>query len=159
MNDLFYRTEIQKVNAAMTSGNLLSLDAFGKVGEFREDFFIDYVDIEYCFRLHRKNFEIFLLNSVILTHNEADLSKKKILNKTFYPHNHRPFRYYYKTRNLLYLRKSYKKLLPELLKIEYDSYIRTIIKMILFEKKRLEKIKMICLGFLAFLKKNTGKLK
>ncbi|MBK8943746.1 MAG: glycosyltransferase family 2 protein [Ignavibacteriae bacterium] len=143
---LKFENENDEVKIAMTSGNLLSLEVFKKVGEFRSDFFIDYVDIEFCFRLQLNSYKIIRANRIILEHNEADLSSKKILNKTFYPLNHKPFRLYYKTRNLLYLRSMYKNSLPHLLKIEYDSFYRTLLKIILFEKQKFLKIKMILIG-------------
>ncbi|MBK7105840.1 MAG: glycosyltransferase family 2 protein [Ignavibacteriae bacterium] len=153
---LKFENEIDEVKIAMTSGNLLSLEVFKKVGEFRSDFFIDYVDIEFCFRLQLNNYKIIRANRIILEHNEADLSSKKIFNKTFYPLNHKPFRLYYKTRNLLYLRSMYKNSLPHLLKIEYDSYFRTIVKIILFEKQKFRKFTSILLGIWDYLIGKSG---
>lgn len=149
---------VEKVIIAMTSGNLLSLEAYKKLGQFNEEYFIDYVDIEYCFRMHRYGYEIIRLNDVILEHNEADLSARKIFNRTYYPHNHKPFRLYYKTRNLLYLREKYKNIAPHLLKTEYDSFIRTVIKIILFENERIVKLKMILSGITDYFKKKKGKV-
>lgn len=148
--------DVEQVNTVMTSGNLLSLDAFKNTGPFCEDFFIDYVDIEYCFRLLLNKYKIYRLNSVILEHNEANLSSKQFLNRTFYPHNHKPFRMYYKTRNLLYLRKKYKHQIPELMRVEYDAYLRTVVKIFLFEKQKLLKIKMILKGLSDYFKKKKG---
>ncbi|WP_072396135.1 glycosyltransferase [Hyphomicrobium sp. CS1GBMeth3] len=40
----------QAVDFAISSGSLVSLAAYEAVGPFREDFFIDAIDIEWCFR-------------------------------------------------------------------------------------------------------------
>jgi len=153
---LRFNEDLESINVVMTSGNLVSLEAYKKVGKFNDDFFIDYVDIEYCFRMNLNNYLIYRLNKTILEHNEANLTTIRFLNRTYYPHNHNPFRLYYKTRNLLYLRKLYKTKLPDLLKIEYDSYIRTVVKILLFEKQKFLKTKMILNGILDFVKGIKG---
>ncbi len=151
------RDDYQQAYSVMTSGNLMSLEAYKLTGGFCEDFFIDYVDIEYCFRLNNNKFKIIQLNTMILNHNEANLSEKKFLFKKYYPQNHSPFRMYYKTRNILLLRHKFKLLNPVQLKHEYNLYIRTIVKIILFEKQKLKKLKMCLLGFLGYLKGEKGR--
>ncbi len=153
---LRFTEDLEKIDVVMTSGNLVSLEAYEKIGEFNEDFFIDYVDIEYCFKMNVNNYSIYRLNKTILQHDEANLSAKILFNRRYFPHNHKPFRLYYKTRNLLFLRKLYKDKLPDLLKIEYDSYLRTVAKILLFEKQKFLKIKMILIGILDFLKGKKG---
>ena len=145
------------VNTTMTSGNLLSLNAYNSVGPFNEDFFIDYVDIEYCLRLKRNGYKIVRLNDLVLEHAEGNIFNKKMGSKVFYPINNAPIRYYYKTRNLLYLRNSYKSEFLILLKIEYLVYIKNIGKMILFENQKFYKISMIFIGILDYITKKKGK--
>lgn len=154
---LRFTEDLEKIDVVMTSGNLVSLEAYEKIGKFYEDFFIDYVDIEYCFKMNVNNYSIYRLNKTILQHDEANLSEKILFNRRYFPHNHKPFRLYYKTRNLLYLRKLYKDKLLDLLKIEYDSYIRTVVKIILFEKQKFLKIKMILVGILDFIRGKKGR--
>lgn len=148
---------ISKVNTVMTSGNLLSLEAYKSVGGFNENFFIDYVDVEYCLRLHSNNYNVYRLSNVVLEHNEANLSEKKIFNFKFYPTNNAPFRIYYKTRNLLYLKENYKKKYPIQIKEEFSIYFKNVIKILLFEKSKWLKIKMIALGVKDYLKKKQGR--
>jgi hypothetical protein len=44
------RENLRPVEFLATSGSLVDLAAFARVGPFREDFFIDAVDLEWCFR-------------------------------------------------------------------------------------------------------------
>jgi rhamnosyltransferase len=141
----------------MTSGNLLSLDVCQKIGTFRQDFFIDYVDIEYCIRMNYNNYKVLKVNNIILEHNEGNLSEKKFLFWTFYPSNNPPTRLYYKTRNLLFLRDIYKRKFPQPLKSEYDAYLRNVAKIILLEKQKFLKFKMILNGVMDYLKKKKGR--
>jgi rhamnosyltransferase len=41
---------LREVSFLISSGSLIDLDAFAVIGPFREDFFIDGIDIEWCFR-------------------------------------------------------------------------------------------------------------
>lgn len=150
-------TGISKVDTIMTSGNLLKLEAYKKVGGFNESFFIDYVDIEYCLRLRSNNYNVYRCSNIVLKHNEANIAEKKIFNLKFYPTNNAPFRLYYKTRNLLYLKDIYKNKFSSNLKDEYLCYLKNFIKMLLFENNRLLKIRMILLGIIDYFKRKEGR--
>ncbi len=58
----------QPVDFLPTSGSLLSITAWRTVGPFREDFFIDGVDIEWCFRAWSKGFQIILATDLAMIH-------------------------------------------------------------------------------------------
>lgn len=88
----------------MQSGNLLSLDVFRKTGKFKEEFFIDGVDYEYCFRLNQLGYSIYECGEAILHHNPG-ITKKFIFIKYGYCS---PLRIYYQVRNLLWINKEYK---------------------------------------------------
>lgn len=143
---------LERLPHLMASGNLLNLQVYKKVGGFKDYYFIDYVDIEYCLRLQLHGFEVIRVNSVLLEHNEADMTERTLFKKKYYPLNHKPFRFYYKTRNLLLLKNEYGKELKSLMKDLYIGYGRVVIKMLLFEKQKLEKSRMICLGIIDYLK-------
>jgi rhamnosyltransferase len=149
--------KIDKVTTTMTSGNLLCLNACKESGNFLEKLFIDYVDIEYCLRLKQKNFSIYRVNNIVLEHIEGNLSQKKIFSKTFYPINNHPIRIYYKTRNLLYIIKKYRKIEPSQIREEINVYLRNILKMLIFENQKFAKIKMVFLGTLDYFRNNMGR--
>ena len=139
-----------------TSGNLLNLKIYQKAGPFDEDYFIDYVDIEYGMRLNMLGYKVLRVNNAVLEHSEANLSEKKFFGIKFYPWNHQPIRWYYKIRNLLYLEEKYKKHYPDFFKKEKAHYIRQFIKILLYENNKLKKIKFGFEGFKASKKKLVG---
>ena len=53
-----HNKKFKYVDWTMASGNLLNLNLFKKNGLFREDFFIDGVDYEYCLRAKKNGFKI-----------------------------------------------------------------------------------------------------
>src|SRR6266480_4672058 len=52
----------------ITSGSLLSLPIYGKLGPFRDEYFIDCVDLEYCLRARSNGFEIIATNKPLMVH-------------------------------------------------------------------------------------------
>lgn len=157
-----YRTRIpgkepfKKILFEKTSGNLLNLDTYSKIGPFDENLFIDYVDIEYCFRLNSAGFEVIQVNGAELIHNEAFLSSNKFLFKIVYPWNHNPIRWLYKIRNLFYLRDKYYKEYPSFFKNEYKNYLKQFIKIFLFEDKKFSKLKFAIKGYSFYKKRKMG---
>ena len=93
----------------MTSGNIINLDAYLSVGGFKDWFFIDAVDFDYCLNLRKHHYEIYRLNYVILNHNLGNPVFKKVLFKQMYSLNHSANRRYYIVRNRHYLYDLYKK--------------------------------------------------
>jgi rhamnosyltransferase len=66
----------------------------------REELFIDFVDIEWCLRARRHNYEIVAINKVRIDHHLGDYAVKFMGER--YP-IHSPLRMYYYFRNAIYL--------------------------------------------------------
>jgi rhamnosyltransferase len=47
-----------EVPTLITVGSLISVAAFARIGPFREDFFVDYADIEFCLRARRSGYHV-----------------------------------------------------------------------------------------------------
>ncbi len=86
----------EPVNIVISSGMMTSAQVLRKVGNYDEDFFIDFVDIEWCLRCYKANIPIYVLPDAVLLHkigNEnIDIEGMKITV-------HSPVRTYYKIRN------------------------------------------------------------
>ncbi len=143
--------DVEVVTVAITSGSLVRLDIFQKIGSFIEKLFIDYVDIEYCLRLQINGYKILRVNKALLFHRIGDLSPRKFFGSIIYPLNHNANRYYFQTRNRFYLRKLYKERFPQYFKEEQRIFCGNIVKMLLYETRRYEKTIKIFQGFFAFL--------
>lgn len=59
---------LRPVQFLATSGSLVDLAAFGEVGPFREDYFIDAVDLEWCFRAWSRGFSCWADPDVAMVH-------------------------------------------------------------------------------------------
>lgn len=159
--NLNYQTtkSCEQVFTVWTSGNLIKLNIFQIAGGYKEDFFIDYVDHEFCLRLNKMGFKIYLCYKTILKHN---LGKIKVINlffKKVHPTNHSALRLYYRTRNRFYVKKTYKNIFPDFFIEDNKAFWKSFIKAILFENNKLKKIKMTTLGYLDFKRNKFGKYK
>lgn len=150
---------VDRVLVTMTSGNLLSLSVFGHVGGFSEELFIDFVDVDFCFRLNLLGFQVIQINEAILSHGLGNFSARRIVGRVVHPRNHSPVRYFYQARNRLYLRRLYRGLFQAYFRYESKAFWRGIVKMILYEEERLRKIAMIIRGVWAYLQEDFGPLR
>lgn len=103
-----YNDDTKELYWTMTSGNLLNLEMYAKNGEFREDFFIDAVDYEYCLKARKNGYKILQCNDAKLRHNPGITKNKKMLFLNYKYGYMSPTRLYYQVRNLSYLAKEYK---------------------------------------------------
>lgn len=131
----------------MTSGNLVNLKAYQKVKGFKDWFFIDAVDFEFCLNIKKHDYEIIQMNTVELNHNLGNTVEKKLLGKTMYVTNHNYVRRYYITRNRHYLYDLYKDDFLDYCALELSRTKHELLKIILFEKDKLKKIKAIYKGY------------
>lgn len=137
---------IKKIEYTMQSGNLLNISLFNKVGKFKENFFIDCVDYEYCLRANEKGYKIFEVGNAILEHTPA-ITKKFLFVKYGYCN---PIRIYYQVRNLLWTSNRYKKLKLKLI-VFYKLF-----KIIFFYDHKKEFLKMFIKGVSDYKKNRFG---
>lgn len=127
----------------MTSGNILNIDIWEKVKGFKEWLFIDGVDQEYCLNIRKHGYEIKVFKNIILEHSLGKTENKKLLNHNFIITNHNYARRYFITRNRLYINEMYKEIYPNFCNQELKNSTKEKIKIILFEKDKIKKLKYI----------------
>lgn len=150
-------TMIQEVLSVATSGNLLNLEIFEKIGRFEEKLFIDYVDIEYCLRANTSGYKILLVNNAILKHKLGEISQHEFLGKKFYTSNHNYLRRYYNARNRVYVYRKYS-FYHDYIKEDKKTFLKEVVKIVLFEKDKVKKVYYILLGLWDSMHQKFGKL-
>ncbi len=86
----------------ITSGAMIRRDVVEAIGLPRSDFFIDFVDYEYCLRARSHGYKIAVITRAKLFHEIGQARKVRFLGRHYLWSQHRPFREYYKSRNLAY---------------------------------------------------------
>lgn len=160
-NSYFPKTESKDIDneiiVAMTSGNLLNLSAYKNIGPFKDDFFIDYVDNEYCLRSKLKGYKIIQVNNAVLEHNLGEITQHVLFGKVFYTTNHSALRLYYRTRNRFYLHYMYKDIFNTFIHIDKMNFLKEFIRIILFEDEKIKKTYYIILGYVHAKQRKLGK--
>lgn len=150
-----------EVRGVITSGSLMAIPIFERVGPFREDFFIDLIDTEYCHRLRLAGCKLIVTPIISMQHFIGNHRRVRNLSiKTIMPLNYPPFRSYYITRNTLLLAwKSdfWKESRWALGMLRF--LIKYWLMTVLFEDNKLIKIKYIGLGIIHGLISKRGKLR
>lgn len=147
------------VDADITSGNLLKAEVFDKVGFFDDSLFIDLVDTDFCMRLNEENIKMIKVRDAILYHSLGESQTVKSIFGKFNTSNHSALRRYYMTRNRFYTWEKYKDLNSFTLNRDKKLFKKEFIKIILGEKDKINKIKMVFKGYKDYKKGIRGKLK
>ena len=147
------------VDADITSGNLVKAEVFDKVGFFDDSLFIDLVDTDFCMRLNEKNIKMIKVRDAILYHSLGESQSVKSIFGTFNTSNHSALRRYDMTRNRFYIWEKYKDLNSFTLNRDKKLFKKEFIKIILGEKDKVNKIKMVFKGYKDYKKGIRGKLK
>jgi rhamnosyltransferase len=88
------------VTCIATSGMCFRLDGLTSQDRFTDDFFLDFVDFDWCWRLRAKGWRIFRLRSLPMPHR-LGLAQRHFLGLTY--HVPAPFRHYFQFRDTLKL--------------------------------------------------------
>ena len=147
------------VDADITSGNLLRKEVFEKVGFFDDSLFIDLVDSDFCMRLNEKGIKMIKIRDAVLYHSLGESKTIKGILGSFNTSNHSALRRYYMTRNRFYIWEKYKGLNSFTLNRDKKLFKKEFVKIILGEKDKVNKIKMVLRGYKDYKKGIKGKLK
>jgi len=149
-------SETEEIDSLFTSGCVVNLMAWEAVGGYRDDFFIDHVDFEFCLRLRKAGYKNYRINAVWMDHQLGNLKRHSLLGKMFYPSNHHQLRWYYMTRNRRFVRQQYRTDFPDYVRTDKMDELKGIANVILFEKNKWKKFVMLLRGIRDFRSNITG---
>jgi rhamnosyltransferase len=105
--------ECDFVYACMTSSSLTNLNGWKEVGGFKESYFIDFVDNEFCMKLSLKGYKIMRTFACEIQHQLGSTREIRIFGRKYRGTSHSMIRCYYMMRNnVLFIR-------------EYSQYLNT----------------------------------
>lgn len=90
--------EYEERPTVITSGSLINVELFEKVGGFRADYFIDQVDHEYCLRIRRFGGRVLLSKKILMEHSVGEAGGIHLPIVGALP-EHSALRRYYMARN------------------------------------------------------------
>lgn len=87
-------------DVVITSGMLIRRDCLERVpGGFREDFFVDYVDVDFCLRARRNGVRIVRDLSLEMPHSIGDVRRHRVLGRSVKVGHYAAWRHYWISRN------------------------------------------------------------
>lgn len=135
-----------EIDEVITSGSLMFVPFFEKIGPFREDYFVYFVDNEYCLRLRMNGYKIIIATKLSIVHSTGNCKTRKFLWKDVTVLNYSPERSYYIARNGLLLVREYFWTETGWALRRLYFLIRRFVSTILLEDNKVPKLKYICLG-------------
>lgn len=94
---------VWEVDHVIASGCLMPAPALRQVGLLQEDYFIDWVDVEWCLRARDQGFKIYGVCAATLEHRLGD-QVARVLGREV--PLHAPWRHYYQSRNVVLMLRS-----------------------------------------------------
>ena len=130
----------------ITAGALHSVGAWQQLGQFRDDFFIDYVDTEFCLRARAHGYAVFQATRSTIRHSIGVPTTHDAGFRTFTPTNHSRLRRYYITRNRIIVWRSFARREPGYVADDVKASVKELVKLVLFEDDRRGKMRAILRG-------------
>jgi rhamnosyltransferase len=147
----------EEVESVITSGSLARLSTLDRIGAFRDEFFIDYVDSEYCFRARAKGYRVIKTRQPLMSHAIGASTRHAILGIHKWTSNHSADRRYYMARNDTVMLKEYGR-------FRWGSWalkslgrrVRTCKRIAFYEDAKLSKIAAVARGWWDGVRGNLG---
>ena len=138
--------DVAERDAVITSGMLIRRDVLKLVDGFREEFFIDYVDLDFCVRLRRQGVRIVQDRNLRLAHSIGDRRAhgfgRLLVQVIHYP----AWRHYWIGRNGTILIRENRKALPRWSFLTLLYLVRWVAVTALFEKRRVKCVRAFLRG-------------
>jgi rhamnosyltransferase len=127
----------------ISSGSAISAQAYRRLGAFREDFFIEYIDIEYGLRANSQGVPVRMNAAVTMRQTTGQIERHGRLFTT----NHAAWRRYYGARNGVFALRLYRKHWS-LYRLGGLLALHQALCVLLFEPHKLRKVLAIACGYL-----------
>lgn len=137
----------------ISSGNLIPRSTFKNVGPYDDDLFIDYVDHDFCLKVRKAGLEIIVVKDAKMAHSLGVIRQHRYGPLFFFSHNYLPVRRYYQARNRLIL---YRRHFGRWIFQDQEFAVKEMIKTLLVERNKLQKIKATILGIIDGLLSRMG---
>lgn len=157
------RTKIQTDEAddfleqktVITSGCLIDAHLATAIGGFREDYFIDQVDHEFCLRARTHGHKVVISCKPVMSHSVGEPGGARVPLLGVLP-NHPPLRKYYIARNTVVTIAEYWRREPAWCLRRLVRLLLGLVEMGLLEKHRLSKVRAFAGGVVDGLRRRMG---
>lgn len=151
-----YKSDVEfiKVKTCITSGAMFSVEVLKKIGKFNEEYSVDCVDYDFCFKAAKNNISITKVQAANLKQIYGEPMKSRYFNLE--NNMYSPKRLFFIARNHILLWRDY----PNNINFQFKRMILSshifgkIVKVVFMEENKLKKVFSILNGFYAGLINN-----
>ncbi len=151
------KTYINNILYAAASGSLIKTELIKDIGLMNEEFFIDYIDLEYCLRARDRGWNIMASGKALLNHQMANMSEHSFLGLKITTGNNGRFRRYTISYAQVLCWRLYGNKFPSSLTHILVCVIVQLFKIIIFEEDKLANLKAMLHGWSDGFKKTFSK--
>jgi len=137
----------------IASGSLIPISVINEVGGMNEELFVDYIDVEWCFRAKAYGYKLFVAPGAKMDHQIGD-KRTSFFGRTISVHT--PIRRYYLARNSIYMLKNKNVYFGYKLR-EFVFNLLRLIVFFFYSKERKKYLKYSIIGFCDGFKGVTGR--
>lgn len=149
--------KVIKVGFLISSGSLICINALKDIGGMRDNYFIDHVDTEWCFRARSKGYDLVGDHDAILNHCLGDKVDKVWIGYVRHVAHHSALRDYYMFRNTVLMLRDVK--IPVFWRVFLILRLfQFTIYFLLFAENRIPRCKLMSMGLVHGIKGISGKL-
>jgi rhamnosyltransferase len=138
--------DLPDVTGVITSGSLVEIDAWRRLGGFDEALFIDYVDNDFCLRAIAAGRTVAVSAGAVLEHRLGSRTRHEVLGHEVRPTHHSPLRHYYIARNRVRLWRRHALRHPSWAAFDAGFAAYNLVRMLAFEDERRRKLRAMMLG-------------
>lgn len=151
-------SDLAGVAFVITSGALMDLGIFRRIGPLLDELFIDYIDHEYCLRARRAGCDIMVSAGALLTHNLGAKREFRLGPRTVRPTFHPAERLRYMFRNRWVLLRRHGRHFPHWVLFDFIFVHFNLLRVVLYEDQRREKLMAAVRGTWDGLLGRTGEI-
>lgn len=148
-------TECLEQTTVITSGSLVDVGVARAVGGFREDYFIDQVDHEFCLRVRAHGYRVVISRKPVMEHSVGEPGGTRLPLLGILP-NHPPLRKYYIARNTVVTVAEYWNREPDWCLRRSVRLLLGLLLMATLEKQRIAKVRAFAAGFMDGMRRSMG---
>jgi rhamnosyltransferase len=132
--------------AVITSGTVVAVKAWRALGGFRQDFFVDYVDLEYCLRARAAGYRILRSQRPTIRHAIGRPERRRLLWRSVTTTHHDRVRRRSITRNRVVVWRTYWRREPRFVASDALAFAKELVKIALLETDRRAKLWAVAAG-------------
>ena len=140
---------------SITSGSIINLNVYSKVGGFDDYLFIDEVDADFSYKIKMNGFKVMKFPNIHMNHKLGEQKSLGYFNYFFKKDRtiHNSFRIYFMVRNYFIIRSRYIKTFPELYKWRDKDFKIMIKNNLFFSKNFFTTLTRAAKGYIDYLKR------